>query len=320
MNERRAEYARTGVLVLRDMGAVDDAISALGDIPGLPRVHAAGNMILRHDQFPFTPTDPKDLVRASTQRIERGARWTKIFADWSDDYRGRINSGFTDRDEVTYPLGVLTEAVTAVHALGGRVAAHAFTREGARVAIFAGVDSLEQGWGLDEDLVLEMARRRIAWVPLVGIAPNMWRIARRERQPERAQWIEETMVRLDELLPLAVRRGVPVFAGTDLFPEVTVGDEIRGLHELGMDRVAALGAASWAARAWLDEPGLVEGAPADLVLYRTDPRRDLEAVFRPELILSGGVRVAPSFAHVRPRHSTWKERQRGDPSVDSDAP
>src|SRR5690606_32014995 len=40
MNTRRAEHAATGVLVLRDMGAVTDAICGLVDVPGLPRVHA----------------------------------------------------------------------------------------------------------------------------------------------------------------------------------------------------------------------------------------------------------------------------------------
>jgi imidazolonepropionase-like amidohydrolase/ectoine hydroxylase-related dioxygenase (phytanoyl-CoA dioxygenase family) len=311
MNARRAEYASTGVLALRDMGAVGDAISSLVDVPGLPRVHSAGNMILRQDEFPFTRTEPEELVFACVSRIARGARWTKIFADFSSDYQGRINSGFTERDDVTYAPDLLAEAVASVHALGGRAAAHAFTHKGAEVAIGAGVDSLEHGWGLDEELVKRMAERSIAWVPLVGIAPAMWRIARRDDQTERAAWIERTMDRLAVLLPLAARLGVRIFAGTDLFPEVTVGDEIVQLHELGLDRATAVAAGSWAARTWLDEPGLVEGAPADLVLYRSDPRADLAALFRPELILSGGERVAPTMAHVRPAHATWADRDRG---------
>jgi imidazolonepropionase-like amidohydrolase len=308
MNARRAEYAATGVLLLRDMGAVDDAISTLLDVPGLPRVQSAGNMILRHDEFPFTPTEPRDLVRACCRRIESGARWTKVFADWSSDYRGRINSGFTENDEITYPPELLAEAVVAVHGLGGRVAAHAFTRVGAEVAIRAGVDSLEHGWGLDEDLLAEMAARGIAWVPLVGIAASMWRIARRDGQADRAQWIERTMSSLARLLPMAMDRGVRVFAGTDWFPEVTVDDEIRQLHELGLNASSALAAGSWAARDWLGEHGLVEGAPADLVLYRSDPRSDLSALSRPELILSAGERVPPSVAHVRPRYVSWSGR------------
>lgn len=311
MNERRAWYAATGVLLLRDMGAVGDEISSLWDIPGLPRVHACGNMILRYGEFPFTRTEPSELVSACVERIERGARWVKVFADWTDDYRGRINSGFTGDDEVTYPQELLAEAVAAVHARGGRVAAHCFTRAGAEVSIGAGVDSLEHGWGLDAGLVEELVRRDITWVPLVGIATHMWRVARGEAQADRVAWIEQTMSSLATLLPLAEERGVRVLAGTDMFPEVTVGDEIRQLRELGLSRAAALAAGSWAARAWLGEPGLEEGAPADLVLYRADPRRDEDALFHPELILSGGERVEPSFLHVRPRYVSWRERGSG---------
>jgi imidazolonepropionase-like amidohydrolase len=309
MNAHRADYAVTGTTLLRDMGAVSDAISSLLDAPGLPRVHCAGTMILRHDDFPFTRTPPERFVRACAERIERGARWVKIFADWSSDYRGRVNSGFTGGDELTYAPELLEEAVSTVRALGGRVAAHAFTRAGAAAAIAAGVDSLEHGWGVDEALVEQMATRRIAWVPLVGIAPAMWRIARRDGEPDRAAWIEQTMSALGRLLSVAHRRGVPIFAGTDLFPEVTVADEIRQLHELGLDRAASVAAGTWLAREWLGEPGLADGAIADVVLYARDPRTDLDALLHPEVVFVGGARVAPSLARVRPRFASWAERE-----------
>jgi imidazolonepropionase-like amidohydrolase len=308
MNAHREAYGATGALLVRDMGAVDDRIVELGDAPGLPRVQAAGNMILPFDQWPFTCTRPEELVRACAERVERGARWVKVFADFTDDYRGRVDPGFAATDDVSYPLPLLTEAVEAVHALGGRVAAHCFTRGGTEVAVKAGVDSLEHGWGLDEAMVREIADRRIAWAPLTGIAGRMWRIARREGDPARVGWIEETMARLAELLPLAEERGVTLLAGTDIFPEVTVADEIRQLHELGVSREAAVAAGTWGARAWLGEPGLEEGAPADLVLYRHDPRASLEALFEPALILIGGERVGASFHHTRPVYVSWRER------------
>lgn len=311
MNARRAEHAAIGVSVLRDMGAVDDAVSQLTDVPGLPRVRASGIMILRYEEPPFTRTEPERLVRAFEERIERGASWVKVFADWSTDYRGRVNSGFSEADEVTYPLPLLSEAVEAAHARGGRVAAHCFTRAGAEVAVRAGVDSLEHGWGLDERLVDEMAERGVAWAPLVGIATNMWRIARRDGEPERAAWIESAMSSLARLLPRACSAGVTILAGTDTFPTVTLIDELRELRRLGLSSEAALAAGSWAARAWLGEPLLADGAPADLVVYRADPREDLDALLEPALVLVGGVRVEPSFGHVRPRFVGWDERASG---------
>src|SRR5262249_3579834 len=98
MDNNRANYAATGVTLLRDMGAAGDAVLALEDRPGLPRVHSSGMLVLRFDHFPFTPTSPEALRRVFLERIERGARWVKVFSDWSDDYRGKEDTGFTEHD------------------------------------------------------------------------------------------------------------------------------------------------------------------------------------------------------------------------------
>ena len=155
-----------------------------------------------------------------------------------------------------------------------------------------------------------MAERAIAWVPLLGIATPMWRTARQYEEAERAAWIERSMERLATLLPTAHARGVPILAGTDWFPEVTVADEIRALAACGLPAEVALAAGSWAARAWLGEPGIEDGAPADLVVYRSDPRLGLDVLETPALILLGGRRVDPGVVRVRPRRLTWADKSR----------
>ena len=300
MNPRRLDYAETGVTLIRDMGATDDAICKLADVPGLPRVHASGNMILRSGEWPFTCTEPDDLVRACAERIERGARWVKVFADFTDDYRGRIDPGFTEGDAVTYPLERLRAAVDAVHERGGRLAAHCFTHAGTKVAIEAGVDSLEHGWGVDDELLDRMLERGIAWAPLSGITRAMWDVAVRDGHDDRLVWLRRAIAMLARLLPQAEARGVTLLAGTDRFPGLTVADEIRQLHALGISRVGALAAGSWSARAYLHEPPLRTGAPADLVAYASDPRVDLDTLEHPALILIGGKRVEPATQNVRP--------------------
>ena len=63
-----------------------------------------------------------------------------------------------------YELGVVRERVTAVHAAGGRIAAHVTTAlVGALVAL--GIDSVEHGTSLDEPTLAEMAHRGTAWTP-----------------------------------------------------------------------------------------------------------------------------------------------------------
>jgi imidazolonepropionase-like amidohydrolase len=67
-----------------------------------------------------------------------------------------------------------------------------------------------------------------------------------------------------------------------------VVSEIRALHAAGLSTVDALAAGSWAARSWLGLPGLVEGAPADLVAYAADPRLDLSTLDTPARIILRG--------------------------------
>ena len=78
----------------------------------------------------------------------------------------------------------------------------------------------------------------------------------------------------------------PVEGPQDLAPPG--GFVLPGLVEEPVD---ALVAASTTARAFLGEPGPEEGAPADLVVYRQDPRNDPEVLSRPEAIVFGGRRV-----------------------------
>ncbi len=84
--------------------------------------------------------------------------------------------------------------------------------------------------------------------------------------------------------------GVTVLAGTDSLggehsPHGRVADEIRWLARAGVPAEAALGAGSWTARRWLGLPGIEEGAPADLVAFPADPRRDLAVLDEPSRVV-----------------------------------
>jgi imidazolonepropionase-like amidohydrolase len=85
--------------------------------------------------------------------------------------------------------------------------------------------------------------------------------------------------------------GVAVYAGTDAgaVAHGLIASEIALLRDAGLTGTAALAAGSWAARSWLGRPGLEEGAPADLVVFPDDPREDLEALLRPNLVMLDGI-------------------------------
>ncbi|MDQ3825942.1 MAG: hypothetical protein M3325_09485, partial [Actinomycetota bacterium] len=60
------------------------------------------------------------------------------------------------------------------------------------------------------------------------------------------------------------------------------------LRTAGLTGAQALAAASWAARDWLGAPGLVPGAPADLLVTRTDPRLEPDTLRHPQLLMLRG--------------------------------
>lgn len=85
--------------------------------------------------------------------------------------------------------------------------------------------------------------------------------------------------------------GIPVYVGTDAggsLPHGLVAAEVAELVTAGIPPVQALSATTWGARRWLGRPGLEEGAPADLVVYETDPRADVRVLAAPRRIVLGG--------------------------------
>jgi len=136
-----------------------------------------------------------------------------------------------------------------------------------------------------------MARRGTALVPTLINVDTFGDIAAgAQRFPTYAAHMRELLAGSRALVRSAVEAGVPVYAGTDAGGGIAHGrivDEIIALR--GAGHPDALGAASWAARDWLGRPGLEPGAPADLVVYRSDPRRfDGDVVRRPLLIMLRG--------------------------------
>src|SRR5690625_4616867 len=94
--------------------------------------------------------------------------------------------------------------------------------------------------------------------------------------------------------------GVQLFVGSDAGGGISHGsyhEEIRLLARAGIPAPAIVGAATYHARTYLGVPGITEGAPADVVVYPTDPREDAEAPRHPSAIFRAGTRL--KWAGVR---------------------
>jgi imidazolonepropionase-like amidohydrolase len=184
--------------------------------------------------------------------------------------------------------------VRRVHAAGGRVAVHSQHGDGGAAAVAAGADSLEHGMHLDTGLLDAMARQGTALVPtMVAFAGIPERLAAHPPPEAIRSWLASGWRRHPGLVRAAYEAGVTVLAGSDSLggessPHGRVADEIRWLARSGVPAEAALGAGSWTARRWLGLSGLQEGAPADVVAFAADPRRDLAVLDQPSRVVLRG--------------------------------
>ncbi len=279
----RERYARNGVALVRDAGGTPSVVLNLLRIAGRPFVVPAGRHLAPRGMYfdaVHLPAEPADVVDIAVAEVEQGARWVKLVADFVPA-RAR-GSAPLPSPEQTYGLDVVRRLVSATHAAGARVAAHV-TLPLAADLVTLGVDSIEHGTALDAGTVAEMGRRGIAWTPtlcaVLACAPDAPE-ERRRRVAERRQLFAE-------LLPDAVRHGVPILTGSDVVGSVP--REVALLVECGVEPVIALRAATTTARDFLGADAA--DAPSAVVTYDADPRTDPEVLARPAAIVIGGVRV-----------------------------
>ncbi|MGW5253606.1 amidohydrolase family protein [Streptomyces sp. NPDC004012] len=272
------DHRDAGVLLVRTPGSAARIPSWVNEVAGMPRVRSAGRWLATPGRFfPGFGRDVSeaDLVQAAVEEAKASSGWCKVIADWK-------------HDEPPLPQDVLTAVVQAVHAAGGRVAAHCQTAEGSRHAVEAGVDSLEHGMHLAPELIDRMASQGTVFVPTLSVFGAGAERRRAEEPSARRDWWLSGWEGMLPNVRAAYEAGVTVLAGTDSFPCGRVTSEVEWLVRAGLPVETALGAASWAARAWLGLPGLVDGGPADLVAYDTDPTLDGSVPAHPSRIILRG--------------------------------
>jgi imidazolonepropionase-like amidohydrolase len=213
----------------------------------------------------------------------RGADWVKVFAT------GR--AGIAGSDPRTTLLGEsdLRTAVLAARRRGLQVAAHAYTDEGIRAAVFAGARTIEHGSFASEETLRLMRERGACFVPTLTAFD----------EPSPDSVVRARAGEMRSVARRAVRRardlGVPVIAGTDAPYEPGghgVAAELRALAQAGFTPDEALRAATSQAAACLglgDRTGRVTaGLEADLLVLDGDPRSDLSLLDRPRMVILGG--------------------------------
>ncbi|MFG1810194.1 amidohydrolase family protein [Streptomyces sp. NPDC049040] len=279
-----------GALLLRDAGSPSDT-RWTDERDDLPRIIRAGRHIARTRRYIRNyahEIEPGDLAAYVRREARRGDGWVKLVGDWIDRDKGDLAP--------CWPADALAEAIAAAHEEGARVTAHCFAEDSLADLVAAGIDCVEHATGLTDDTVPLFAEHGVAIVPtLVNIA-TFPRLADsgQAKFPRWSDHLRRLHARRHETVRNAYDAGIAVYAGTDAggsLPHGMIAAEVEELVTAGLPVEAALSAATWGAREWLGRPGLTEGAPADLVVYETDPRADVRVLAAPRRIVLRGTVV-----------------------------
>jgi imidazolonepropionase-like amidohydrolase len=169
--------------------------------------------------------------------------------------------------------------------------------EGISACVDAGITTIEHGIYLTEAIAAKMARNGIALVATLtapeqivnhGVAAGIPEFAVRKSEAVRARHFESFQI--------ALRRGVPIAAGTDagtpLNPHGTIVPELVLMLKAGMSPLDAIRSATSVAAKVLGleaETGRVApGLAADLVAVAGNPVERIEALDDVRLVIAGG--------------------------------
>lgn len=235
--------------------------------------------------------DGVEAVRAKVRdNVKHGAEVIKFMAG------AGVLSAEASVGAPQYTQEEMNAIVDEAHRWGKRVAAHAHGAEAIRMAILAGVDSVEHASFIDDE-GLRLAKQKGTWL-VMDVYNDDYILAEYSRLGFPQQMIDKEKLvgrTQRESFRRAVRAGVRLGYGTDagVYPHGDNRKQFPKMVEWGMTPMQALRAATSDAAellGWSDKVGSVEaGRYADLVAVAGDPLADIHALdAQPLFVMKGG--------------------------------
>jgi imidazolonepropionase-like amidohydrolase len=307
------DHLQSGFTTIRDIGAVGNVALAVRNAinSGLfegPRIVATtqligstGGMIDYYPewiqsklQFGRIVNGVDQAVIAVREIIKAGADFIKMEAT------GGVDHPTTTSHVLTLSYKEMSAVCREAHRLGKRVAVHAEGTEGVKLSLKAGVDTVEHGFFLDNEIIDTMKSSPVVLVATVGYLAGTVEKGAEKGLPE---WVinrkREAYTHLGKYLEKALRSGVKIAIGSDCggieYPHGTSAYELGALVRLGFSEVEAITAATKygsEAAGLSNKVGTLEsGKLADFIVVEGNPAQDIGILQNRErirMIFKGG--------------------------------
>jgi imidazolonepropionase-like amidohydrolase len=275
-------FLAAGITTVRDVGSPDDEAITLREAIRLgllegPRILSCGRIITatapgsRIFGTMYEEADgPWQMRRAVRRQLRRGADYVKVMAT------GARSVERESPEAAQLTAEEIGAVVDEAHRMGVRVAAHAEGLEGARLAVEAGVDTIEHGLSLHREprLVDTMAEQGIVLVPTLSTFQDLAERFRDDFAPPLVAQAERQRDEAAKTVMAAHAAGVTIAMGYDSGPPGANANELIRLVEAGLsasEAVVAATAGSAKALGLTDRGTLATGQVADLLVVDGDP-------------------------------------------------
>ncbi|WP_049622134.1 metal-dependent hydrolase family protein [Frateuria defendens] len=221
---------------------------------------------------------------AVREQAARGADWIKLYADYRVGPDGATAPTFTPAE--------LKAIVDTAHLLGRPVAAHAASDAGVRMAVEAGVDSIEHGYGAGEATFRLMKQRGTAYQPTLTAVASTAEYFEHYRPGDAPT---ARMREAAQAFRIALGLGVLIGNGSDVgvFAHGANWREPAAMVADGMTPTQALHAATDVAARILRQQGrfgaIAPGLRADLAAFAGDPAAHIDDLAHPVFVMKDGV-------------------------------
>lgn len=289
-----ARHARqqllSGITTVRDLGGNWDIALTLsravdrGELDG-PTIVAAGRTVIMtggHDPFWGIPCDGVDeVVKGVRTQVAKGASVIKTAA--TGGAYGQAAGEEVGASELTYEE--LAALAGEAHRRGRRVAAHALGAEGIRNAVRAGIDTIEHGVFLTDEIVAMMQAQGTVLCPTLAVYRKM---AGGMAPPYAIAKAKDVVAAHQDSLTMAIDAGISIIAGTDAgapgMQHPSLVDELTALLDAGLPALEVIKAATSQAATALGLPSkgrIRVGTTADFLLVDGDPLTDPALLAKP---------------------------------------